>query len=72
MDGWTFRRAQQADPRLARIPVVVVSALDEPLRGLSPEASFQKPVNLEHLLATIRDLCAGSHQPDILRPAGLV
>jgi len=27
MDGWQFRRAQRAQPRLANIPVVVVSAL---------------------------------------------
>ena len=28
MDGWEFRRRQQADPELAPVPVIVLSALD--------------------------------------------
>ena len=29
MDGWEFRRQQQADPELAPVPVIVLSALDQ-------------------------------------------
>src|SRR5438105_2276777 len=29
MNGWEFRRRQRADPRLAEIPVVVVSAIND-------------------------------------------
>src|SRR5262245_16483221 len=29
MDGWEFRRHQQADPKLADVPVVVLTALDQ-------------------------------------------
>src|SRR5204863_859824 len=29
MDGWEFRRVQQADPVLARVPTIVLSALDQ-------------------------------------------
>src|SRR5215510_5543427 len=29
MDGWEFRRQQQADPSLSRVPVIVLSALDQ-------------------------------------------
>ncbi len=69
MDGWTFRRAQQADIRLAHIPVVVVSALDErPIRGLSPDASFRKPVDVQRLLATISDLCGVSAPQEAAEP----
>src|SRR4051794_5724567 len=28
MDGWEFRRRQQADPDVADVPVIVLSALD--------------------------------------------
>ncbi|PYQ78988.1 MAG: response regulator [Acidobacteria bacterium] len=29
MDGWEFRRKQQADPAFADVPVIVLSALDQ-------------------------------------------
>lgn len=29
MDGWQFRKAQLADPSIAEIPVVVITALDQ-------------------------------------------
>src|SRR4051794_9814888 len=29
MDGWEFRRQQQADPQIAPVPVIVLSALDQ-------------------------------------------
>src|SRR5438128_8871587 len=29
MDGWEFRRTQLADPALADVPVIVLSALDQ-------------------------------------------
>src|SRR3954468_25043711 len=28
MDGWEFRRQQKADPEIAPVPVIVLSALD--------------------------------------------
>lgn len=59
MDGWAFRRAQQRDPWLADIPVIVFSALDgHPISGLKAAATFQKPVNLAALLQTVRRICA--------------
>ena len=57
LDGWEFVRRQQADPRLAAVPVIVVSAEDA--AALRDEfagvvAHFQKPVPLRDLLAAIR------------------
>lgn len=57
MNGWEFRQAQLADPALASIPVVVLSAradLQTSAVSLVAEAYLQKPVDiprLERLLA---------------------
>jgi CheY-like chemotaxis protein len=60
MDGWEFCRVLQASPKLAEIPIAVVSALSEPRRP--PERRrdaglFQKPVDLDILLGTARTYC---------------
>jgi anti-anti-sigma factor len=52
MDGWQFRKEQQRDPTLARIPVVVVSSADDLPEGAV--AYISKPVHVERLLDTIR------------------
>jgi CheY-like chemotaxis protein len=59
MDGITFREKQRADPALANIPVVVISAsrdLAETARALDALA-LGKPLDLEELLAVARRLC---------------
>jgi len=56
MNGWEFRAAQLADPRLAAIPVVIVSAgsgLDEQARLLGVELAVKKPVELGALVAAV-------------------
>lgn len=56
MDGWQFRRAQQADPELARIPVVVVSALrtvEKSAMRFGAAAFLAKPVSPEDLIGAI-------------------
>lgn len=59
MDGWEFRRHQQQDPDLARIPVVVLSALDPSRAGdLRPDAFLKKPLDFDRLLQIVRDHCA--------------
>lgn len=60
MDGWEFSDRQQLDPRLARIPVVVLSAhaSASALAGRRKLAGFlRKPVELTALLATVRQVC---------------
>ena len=56
MDGWEFRSAQQRDPELANIPVIVISAdhaLEQKVGDLSPAGWLAKPFELDALLATV-------------------
>jgi CheY-like chemotaxis protein len=54
MDGWAFRAAQQADPTLADIPVVVVSAmLQDQVHAIGAVAHLHKPFNLVDLLEVV-------------------
>lgn len=58
MDGPEFRAALLRDPRLARIPVVIVTALDpSSAAGLSAVRVLRKPVDLEALLSVVRKNC---------------
>ncbi|HKB70337.1 MAG TPA: response regulator [Thermoanaerobaculia bacterium] len=60
MDGWQFRRAQQANDDLAKIPVIVVSgvkaARNSALRG-GAIAFIPKPVAPEALLSAVASAC---------------
>ena len=58
MDGWSFRRAQRADPSIAAIPVVVLSGVAdvEELRDLEVAATFNKPVSLPAMVSVVRRL----------------
>jgi CheY-like chemotaxis protein len=60
MDGWSFRETQRRDPRLARIPTVVVTASQADPRvaaGLAPDAFLAKPFDLDRLMDTVHRLC---------------
>jgi CheY-like chemotaxis protein len=63
MDGWEFRAEQRRDPRLAAIPIVVLSAsigVDaHAVERLSPAATLTKPFDLERLLEAIEFARAG-------------
>ena len=55
-DGWEFRRAQLADPRLASIPVLVFSSFDSGPRNVADlrAAGFvTKPFTIAQLLGAI-------------------
>jgi CheY-like chemotaxis protein len=58
MDGWEFRRHQQADPTLARVPVIVLSALDQSRTADVDAAAFlKKPLDFDRLLQLVRSYC---------------
>jgi CheY-like chemotaxis protein len=61
MDGWTFRRRQRMDPRLAAIPTVVISATlpDDARAGgvLGAAAVLPKPFDAERLVETLQRIC---------------
>lgn len=60
MNGWQFRQAQALDPRLSRIPVVVVTAAGakDDIPSIEADAWLSKPVDFDRLLATIGPLCS--------------
>ena len=59
MNGWQFREAQVRDPKLSRIPVVVVTAAGprEEIPAISADGWLSKPVDFDRLLATISPFC---------------
>ncbi|HMF93635.1 MAG TPA: response regulator [Vicinamibacterales bacterium] len=61
MDGWEFRRQQQADPSIAPVPVIVLSALDQGrASNLEATAFLKKPLDFDHLLTLVRAYCQTS------------
>jgi two-component system, chemotaxis family, chemotaxis protein CheY len=59
MDGFEFRRRQLADPDLAAVPVVCLTALHDPTEIATELAlpCLQKPIHLPHLAARVRAVC---------------
>jgi CheY-like chemotaxis protein len=60
MDGTAFRASQLADPRLAGIPVIVVSAytdLAEKAKTMGSVQTLKKPLQLQTLMTAIRTVC---------------
>src|SRR5512141_2591733 len=57
MDGWEFRIALQRDPRLADIPVIVLSADDavaQKAGAMRVQGYLSKPFELDRLLRTVQ------------------
>jgi CheY-like chemotaxis protein len=76
MDGWALAHELRAEPRLASLPVVVISGAGERAMARSPLADghFMKPVDFDRLLALLRRLIAersasGSDRPTSATPS---
>jgi CheY-like chemotaxis protein len=66
MNGWEFRAAQRKAPRLARIPVLVLSGMRElnaQTSEIDASAVLQKPVDLEQLLREVEQRAQPDGQP---------
>ncbi len=58
MDGRQLWSALLRDPRLAKIPVVVVTALEpSAAAGLSALRVFKKPLDIDALVSVVRENC---------------
>ena len=68
MDGWQVLGALKEDPRLANIPVVVISVADEAAEGLALGAVdwLTKPVSAEALTAAAGRICRVHAEPRVL------
>jgi CheY-like chemotaxis protein len=69
MSGWEFRRQQLADARLAKIPLVVMSAtqtLEE--AAVSADGLLRKPLSFTSLVKTVERYARGG--PPRSRPDG--
>jgi CheY-like chemotaxis protein len=66
MDGWDFRTEQMRDPKLAAVPVVIVSASGFSRESIEtqfrPAAYVEKPIERTELLGVLREL-VGSGPP---------
>jgi CheY-like chemotaxis protein len=58
MDGWQFRRRQTEDPRIAKIPTIIVSAAGrDRMAQVSADAYLAKPIDMDELLTRVSEFC---------------
>jgi CheY-like chemotaxis protein len=59
MDGFEFRERQQLDPRLSKIPILVMTAdgrLDEKKLRVGARAALKKPADVDAILALVKEV----------------
>jgi CheY-like chemotaxis protein len=59
MDGWEFRNQQRQDPLLADIPILVVSAVNDPdqIRAVDAIDYLKKPIDFDVLGQRVEEYC---------------
>ena len=60
MDGWGFRQRQLADPRLAAVPVVILTGAPLPSlvhEQLKAADYLLKPVGRDHVISVVSNYC---------------
>jgi CheY-like chemotaxis protein len=63
MNGWEFAAALGTEPRLATIPIVVVSAFSERGEAIAAKAFLSKPIALDLLLDLAERYCGKGAAP---------
>jgi CheY-like chemotaxis protein len=61
MNGWELGAVMQSEPRLQKVPIVVVSGagrLEQSTDAMAPAAVLPKPFELAHLLDVVQRFCA--------------
>jgi signal transduction histidine kinase/DNA-binding response OmpR family regulator/methyl-accepting chemotaxis protein len=68
MDGWAVLADLRAEPTLARVPVVMLTIVGEPARGLALGAAdyLQKPLDAAAFTEVVRRHLGGPGQRDVL------
>jgi CheY-like chemotaxis protein len=62
-NGGEFRAAQSADPHLATIPTILVSATTkEPIRDRDPNGPVPGPIDLDKLTKLLKAHCINNHR----------
>jgi CheY-like chemotaxis protein len=64
MDGWEFRAAQQSDPAMKDIPVVLLSAhtdVKSAAAQMQVAGFLPKPVAIDKLIETVEKFCVADH-----------
>ena len=56
MNGWQFREEQIKDPRLAEVPVIIVTALSD-RTDVNANEVIIKPVDVDYLLTAVGQYC---------------
>jgi CheY-like chemotaxis protein len=56
MDGWEFLRSQRAQPAIASIPVIVITALVSAVPA-GAKGLVTKPINVSRLLSLVQRFC---------------
>jgi CheY-like chemotaxis protein len=56
MDGWEFLRSQRAQPSIASIPVIVITALVSAVPA-GAKGLVTKPINVNRLLSLVQRYC---------------
>jgi CheY-like chemotaxis protein len=57
MDGWEFRTRQKEDPELAKVPVLVVTAIGA-TAGIDAIGVMHKPIDVDALLRVVARHCS--------------
>jgi len=62
-NGWEFRAEQNADPHLAAIPTIIVSAAGKEAMGdLHPDGALPKPIDFDRLSKLLKAHCINNHR----------